>query len=196
MITCLVLNNMKQEYVDSSWSTITRRPLFSKIGYIPKELCLAVRTEWPYGNEERHETTLGWDAKYYTSSISLVHPLNGKLNGYLESVWEEAIEYYDVDVDVYEPYEVKKYVLGDSISDHVDQFYHLKPNERKLTMIVQLSGSEEYEGGDLSVAPMQVIDKTIGTVVVFPSFHIHSIKEISSGERWSLTSWAWGKHWK
>lgn len=187
---------MKQIYVDSSWQNITRKPIFSLIEYLPKQLCKDIIDQWPYGNQERHETEIGWSAKYFTSVIDLDSQLNSLVDSYLKSAWEQSIEYYNIDIDVYEPYEVKKYVVGDTISDHVDLFYGLKPNERKLTMVVQLSESNDYAGGDLTVAPMQVADRTIGSVTVFPSFHSHAVKEITSGTRWSLNCWAWGNFWK
>ena len=190
------MSAIKQEYTDSSWQNITRRPIFSLIGYLPKEICSRVISEWPYGKVERHDTELGWSAKYFTSVINLNHELNTEVDRYLRTAWEQAIEYYDLDIDSYEPYEVKKYVQGDSISEHVDLFYSMKPSERKLTMVVQLSEHSDYEGGELTVAPMQVADKAIGTVTVFPGFHTHAVKEIISGTRWSLNCWAWGKHWK
>lgn len=187
---------MKQEYIDSSWQNITRKPIFSLVGYLPKELCSEIVNQWPYGNNERHDTNFGWSAKYFTSTINLDHKLNAEIDKYLRSAWQQSVEYYGIDIDLYEPYEVKKYVQGDSISEHVDLFYGLKPSERKLTMVVQLSESHDYEGGDLTVAPMQVADRTIGTVTVLPSFHAHAVKEIKSGTRWSLNCWAWGNYWK
>lgn len=187
---------MKQEYVDSSWQTITKKSVFCLPSYLPKDLCFSVREQWPYGNDERHDTEIGWSAKYYTSRMNLHHPLNSQLNQYLVPAWNQAIDYYNVDVDVYESYEVKKYIQGDSISEHVDLFYQLKPKERKLTMIVQLSDTNEYQGGDLTIAPFQTGDRSIGSVIVFPSFHTHGVQEVLQGARWSLNCWAWGTFWK
>lgn len=187
---------MRQERVDSSWKNITQKSLFSVVGCLPKELCDEVRNDRSSHNQDRHEAYVGWNAKYFTSVIDLSDPLTEQLNHYLLPVWMQAIEYYNVKIDVYEPYEIKKYVKGDSISEHVDQFYRLKPKERKLTMIAQLSDSEEYEGGEVTIAPSQVLDKTIGTVIVFPAFNLHGVKEIVSGNRWSLNCWGWGKHWE
>jgi predicted 2-oxoglutarate/Fe(II)-dependent dioxygenase YbiX len=190
------MSTIKQDYVDSSWPTIPHHPVFSLVGYLPKEICSRVISEWPYGGSQRHETEIGWSVKYFTSVIPLESKLNEEVDIYLRTAWEQAIKHYDVDIDMYEPYEVKKYVQGDSISKHLDIFYKMKPTERKLTMVVQLSENTEYEGGDLTIAPQQVADRTIGTVTVFPSFHVHGVNEITAGTRWSLICWAWGKYWK
>ena len=188
---------MKQEYVDSSWKTITTKYIFCLPSFLPKELCLNIREQGPYGNSnERHDTEVGWSAKYYTTRLDMDHALNDELNQHLVTAWDQAIAYYGVDVDVYEPYEVKKYVAGDSISEHVDLFYQLKPKERKLTMIAQLSDTDEYEGGDVSIAPFQTGDRSIGSVIIIPSFHLHAVRKVVQGTRWSLNSWAWGPFWK
>jgi PKHD-type hydroxylase len=83
---------------------------------------------------------------------------------------------------------------------------------RKLTMIVQLSDSEEYEGCDLEISNEGVIDdkptdtnvcreyqdtlRTKGTVIVFPSFQKHRITPLLSGNRKSLVAWVNGPVWR
>lgn len=66
---------------------------------------------------------------------------------------------------------------------------------RKLTLVAQLSEAESYEGGSLEVwydsfprnAPLKQ-----GTAVLFPSFALHRVTPVTSGERHSLTVWAHG----
>ena len=80
--------------------------------------------------------------------------------------------------------------------------YHGKV--RKLSMTVNLSDENDYEGGDLLFKFNSSIDgkentvvcepiRKKGTIVVFPSFIHHKITPINSGNRYSLVMWTLGK---
>lgn len=80
---------------------------------------------------------------------------------------------------------------------HVDRGYNSAV--RKLSVSIQLSDPSEYEGGELFLyegeegTPM---DKSQGTLVVFPSFILHEVKPVTKGERNSLVSWITGPNFK
>lgn len=66
---------------------------------------------------------------------------------------------------------------------------------RKLTLVVQLSDPEGYEGGTLELRPGTVssqADRAKGSAVAFPSFVLHRVTPVTSGARHSLTIWAHG----
>jgi PKHD-type hydroxylase len=66
---------------------------------------------------------------------------------------------------------------------------------RKLTIVVQLSDPDSYEGGDLEVMPGSnsiAADRNRGTATLFPSFVLHRFTPVTSGERHSLTVWCHG----
>lgn len=66
---------------------------------------------------------------------------------------------------------------------------------RKITIVVQLSAPEEYEGGTLNLRPDSNIHdapRTRGTAVLFPSFVLHRVTPVTRGLRRSLTLWAHG----
>ncbi|WP_439137896.1 2OG-Fe(II) oxygenase [Roseicyclus sp.] len=66
---------------------------------------------------------------------------------------------------------------------------------RKLTIVVQLSEPDAYRGGDLEVMPGANIiaaDRTRGTATLFPSFVLHRVTPVMTGERHSLTVWCHG----
>ena len=85
----------------------------------------------------------------------------------------------------------------------------LKDMQRKLSMVVQLSSPEDYEGGDLKFN-LRGLDssngdtvmspppefKQQGSMVIFPSFLWHKVEPITSGKRYSLVMWTLGEHWK
>ena len=74
---------------------------------------------------------------------------------------------------------------------------------RKLSMSIQLSDSEDYEGGDFQFhssyapqAPDPIALRKKGTVLVFPSFFLHRVTPVTKGARKSLVAWADGPLWK
>ncbi|MBB3995976.1 PKHD-type hydroxylase [Sulfitobacter undariae] len=67
--------------------------------------------------------------------------------------------------------------------------------KRKLTLVLQLSSPDDYEGGALEIMPgAQVLtaSRTQGAVSVFPSFMLHQVTPLKSGTRYSMTVWAHG----
>jgi PKHD-type hydroxylase len=73
------------------------------------------------------------------------------------------------------------------------------PTRRKLSVCVQLSGSADYEGGNLEIdskqvggesnLPKEAVLRSLGTTLVFPSFLRHRVTPVTSGKRYSLVSW-------
>ena len=71
---------------------------------------------------------------------------------------------------------------------------------RKISVTVQLSDSDEYEGGDLQVWSGGQYPNTAprgkGNVVIFPSFMMHRITPVTKGTRKSFVLWLGGGHYK
>lgn len=71
--------------------------------------------------------------------------------------------------------------------------------QRKLTLVTQMTSPEEYEGGDLEVAVCgmaSTLNKQQGLTVAFPSFLPHRVTPVTSGKRHSLVAWFTGPDWK
>lgn len=71
---------------------------------------------------------------------------------------------------------------------------------RKLTGVVQLSASTEYEGGELvfehyhALKPeVQNIARQQGSLIIFPSYEWHQINEVTNGDRYSFTLFVSGQ---
>ncbi len=67
--------------------------------------------------------------------------------------------------------------------------------KRKLTMVVQLSASDDYDCGDLEVMPSAHVvaaSRNRGCATLFPSMLLHRVTPVTRGERHSLTIWAHG----
>jgi PKHD-type hydroxylase len=77
---------------------------------------------------------------------------------------------------------------------HIDVGYN-KNASRKLGFSIQLSGPEDYEGGDLefmNVEVSQAKQRERGTLVVFPSFRTHRVLPVTSGVRHAVVGWVHG----
>ena len=70
---------------------------------------------------------------------------------------------------------------------------------RKLSISIQLTNPEEYEGGELYLYDNDkgtLMDKTQGTLILFPSYVLHEVMPVTKGERNSLVTWITGKQFK
>lgn len=70
---------------------------------------------------------------------------------------------------------------------------------RKLSLVMQLTDPNQYEGGDLQVLTSgepQVIRKQRGLIVAFPSYVLHQVTPVTQGNRQSLVAWISGPAFK
>jgi PKHD-type hydroxylase len=81
---------------------------------------------------------------------------------------------------------------------HIDQI--IGGIVRKLTVVVQLSNPEDYEGGDLQLqlghAEPFTFPRDRGMVIMFPSFYLHRVTPVTRGTRYSLVGWVTGKQFE
>ena len=81
---------------------------------------------------------------------------------------------------------------------HVDRSINIPV--RKLSISIQLTNPEEYEGGELKLYDGEeegtIMDKTQGTLIMFPSYVLHEVMPVTKGERNSLVTWVTGKQFK
>ena len=114
----------------------------------------------------------------------MVLEANHEMWGYDLYGCEESIQY-------------AKYFGGIQDSDFYD--WHIdcseSQNQRKISVIVQLTDPSEYEGGDVhfKIGPGSTIfPKEKATVFIFPSYCLHKVEPITSGMRESLVLWVSG----
>jgi PKHD-type hydroxylase len=100
--------------------------------------------------------------------------------------------------------QLSRYAVGDRFPVHTDfGFLHAT---RQLSMTVQLSPPDAYEGGDLSFLAgrygeadaswdeeIGVASRAQGSVTVFPAHLAHRVAPVTAGERWSLVVWIRGE---
>lgn len=78
---------------------------------------------------------------------------------------------------------------------HIDLGQSPIAARRKLTMVVQLSHASTYEGGHLETnvdGNVRQASRAIGSGLLMPSFVLHRVAPVRSGERYSLTLWSHG----
>ncbi len=136
------------------------------------------------------------DASYRRSRVTWLHP----------SV-ESAVFYHRVGLLLYqanqrycfqlsglvEPLQIAHYGVGDRFDWHTDLGLR-ETAGRKLSLTLQLSDSEDYEGGDLEFIGIHAKKpaRALGTVLIFPSFLAHRVTEVTRGVRMSVVAWAYG----
>lgn len=85
---------------------------------------------------------------------------------------------------------------------HYDWHLDIGPNNishRKISVVVQLSDPNDYEGGKLQLKNgYGELDVPLGkgNVIIFPSFLLHRVTPLTAGNRKSLVLWVGGGHYK
>ena len=76
-------------------------------------------------------------------------------------------------------------------------------SKRKVSITVQLSEPDEYEGGDLELfrggsmnGPFVKAERSAGCVFLFPSYMMHRVTPVTRGTRKSFVLWLGGGHYK
>lgn len=90
--------------------------------------------------------------------------------------------------------QLTRYSEGDFFDWHLD-FGAGEISARKLSITIQLSDEDEYEGGDLQfMINNKIVDapRKKGTIVIFPSFIMHRVTPIIKGTRQSIVGWVSG----
>ena len=80
---------------------------------------------------------------------------------------------------------------------HIDKVFNAPI--RKLSIVLQLTDENDYEGGDFEVLDgkdPQKLPRQQGTLLLFPSYTLHRVTEVTKGTRHSLVGWINGKPFK
>ena len=124
-----------------------------------------------------------------------------KLKKYLDPVVHLANrECFGFDISGISEFQIAKYISSEYYKEHMDCKLRGVPSTRKLSITVQLTNSDDYEGGDFvfgkDIPGLPYNVRNLGSVIVFPSFLYHQIEPITKGERYSLVGWYEGPQWK
>jgi PKHD-type hydroxylase len=96
-----------------------------------------------------------------------------------------------------------RYFPDQHYTPHRDDSINVNRNTmRKLSLVIQLSNPNDYEGGEFAI---EQIDGSLaevdliaprGSVIVFPSLLMHGVKPVTKGVRHSVVVWFEGPNWQ
>ena len=100
----------------------------------------------------------------------------------------------------YESAEVSKQQKAGKYDWHMDLGHDALTSTRKISYSVLLNGGQ-YQGGDLNFLidrdPRTYGDQTrVGTMVIFPSYLMHCVDEVTQGTRYALVGWVHGNSFR
>ena len=141
--------------------------------------------------------------KFRKSNIKWL-PYDSKWEWVIDKIMSQVIEANNTiwNFDLKSIIDNIQYTEYEGNGGHYDWHLDIGPgsiSHRKISVVIQLSEPNEYEGGDLQImtgSEYVTIPKGKGNVVVFPSFLLHRVVPLTSGNRKSLVLWIGGEHYK
>jgi PKHD-type hydroxylase len=107
---------------------------------------------------------------------------------------------WDFDLrSIVDPVQYTEYNEG---GDHYDWHLDIGPasiNHRKISIVVQLSDPDDYDGGDFELycgGEFKRLPKLKGCAILFPSFLLHRVTPVTRGVRKTLVLWIGGGSFK
>ena len=98
---------------------------------------------------------------------------------HIEGTESTQISTYSSDVQGYYNWHADTSMSGDTA----------EIRKRILSASVQLSGPQQYTGGELEVRGSAPAAATRGAMIVFPSYLLHKVHPVKTGQRVSLVMW-------
>ena len=200
----ILLKNRKGIYMKAIWQMWESEVSEIDVTRIIKEC--------EYYNPIEAQVGIGADGKkekeVRSSIVRWINPQDKNSKFIKDLIWEYAQqanrevfnvdirEIYDIQYTIYEAKDEGHY------NWHFDTFWANPTSwDRKLSVTIQLSDSEEYEGGDFLLDPQYEPPSAAslrkkGTILVFPSPIRHSVQKVTKGTRKSLVAWIEGPKWK
>ena len=178
-----------------------------KASVIPKEDLGVIDLGQNKGIEEPEITADGvHDKSIRSSTVNWIHntPEHAPI---FDIVWKYALyanqHYFGFHIDDLPSLQFTEYDAAENgkYDRHQDTFW-LRPDgkHRKMSMVIQLTDPDTYEGGDFEFRDANNLDmsksKEKGSLIMFPSIMYHRIKPLTKGTRYSIVSWINGPRWK
>lgn len=115
-------------------------------------------------------------------------------------------DFYNFDLSDPEPFQITKYDESNQgfYKPHEDGNYMDVPIDqtvRKLSVSIQLSHPDNYEGGTFEFPDDEdkfIVEDSLeqGTAIFFPSYMKHGVVPVTKGTRYSLVCWVHGPNFK
>jgi PKHD-type hydroxylase len=145
-----------------------------------------------------HGTTGGSDNDpRRNSSVAFIHPseTTGWVFRKLATAVTATNQFFGFDLThMLEGIQFTEYrAPGQKYGWHVDAAPGM--STRKLSLTIQLTDPDDYDGGDLQLNPngdIITLEKVRGRAFVFPSWTLHQVTPVTRGTRHSLVVWVTG----
>lgn len=107
-------------------------------------------------------------------------------------------------VDIVAPFDIQFTEYRASNKGHYDWHQDVwlespRPYDRKLSVVVQLSSPDDYQGGQFEFFGLQSPGDAFaprGSLLIFPSYLQHCVRPVTHGHRRSLVTWVEGPRWR
>ena len=141
--------------------------------------------------------------KFRKSNIKWL-PFESKWDWVIDKIMSQVVEANDTiwKFDLNSVIDNIQYTEYEGNGGHYDWHLDIGPgsiSHRKISIVVQLSDPVEDVGGDLEImtgSDHTKIPRGKGNVIIFPSFLLHRVVPLISGNRKSLVLWVGGGHYK
>jgi PKHD-type hydroxylase len=164
--------------------------------YIEKDETISGTVGMNEINKDIRDSKIKWlltdDPQYtwvFQKIAGLVSDVNANYFG-IELRGSEAIQLTEYDS-----------VYNGFYGQHSDSSYVGPMRNRKLSVTMQLSNPDEYEGGELNLYHQNfktpfVASRELGAMTLFRSHIIHEVMPVTKGKRYSFVTWIQGPLWK
>lgn len=145
------------------------------------------------------------DSSFRRSVVRWIDPnANPEFTWVYDKFWKLQIsvnrDWFNFNVTTLPPMQFTEYdeSYQGEYKSHQDVFWLTdRPTHRKVSMVLQLTDPNEYEGGILRMEKVNndptdadySAMKTKGTIIAFPSFVYHCLEPVTKGTRYSLVAW-------
>jgi PKHD-type hydroxylase len=164
---------------------------------VPRKVCNEICGYWSnaiaeiggmeseYDSARRRCNVIGVD---YASDITNL------INPFIAEHLPAIQHHFQFDVSAFgEAWQLCLYSVKDRFDWHLDSGPG-EPSTRKISLVIQLSSSSAYFGGNLEFCPGGIVreGRAQGTLIAFPSYYAHRVGVVTSGRRMSLVGWVHG----
>ena len=124
------------------------------------------------------------------------------INQIFENYAKAANEHFNVEISYLPELQFTEYKdIGYHYGAHHDvDFSNQTGTHRKISLVLQLSDPEDYQGGDFKFShienPNPVSIKKRGSIIAFLSYQEHCVEPILGGDRTSLVGWYRGPRYR
>tara|TARA_B110000503_G_C6933774_1_gene323910 strand:- start:181 stop:687 length:507 start_codon:yes stop_codon:yes gene_type:complete len=144
-----------------------------------------------YNQDATHRATQGTNRDVYIKRIDLADHLD-----IANTLFEANQAFYNFNISRKIECYFARYETGNHYNaEHTDCIILDNANDLQRKMSFSLLLNDNYEDGNLCITGIN-IEKSTGTLIVFPSFIPHSVSTVTSGTRYVIFGFCLGPSWR